>query len=156
MENDGVSSGSQRSGSGVRAERSSSSTQGFFAGKVGNERDGAAPKCRCGVYAIVYLSKTSKNPNRLFFGYPFFKIGGPHCKFLLWLDEHAAKFDKKESVKCEEGEDVNLHFATLNIDDRLGVLEDKVATMEKRKGMNMFLIVTGLVVGLISMWESRA
>ncbi|MED6109320.1 hypothetical protein PIB30_032315 [Stylosanthes scabra] len=83
MENDGVSSGSQRSGSGVRAERSSSSTQGFFATKVGNKRDGAAPKCRCGVYAILYLSKTSKNPNRLFFGCPFFKIGGPHCKFLL-------------------------------------------------------------------------
>ncbi|MED6167578.1 hypothetical protein PIB30_003955 [Stylosanthes scabra] len=124
MENDSVSSGSQRSGSGVRAERSSSSTQGFFAAKVGNERDGA--------------------------------IGGPHCKFLLWLDEHAAKFDKKESVKCEEGEDVNMHFATLNIVDRLRVLEDRVATMEKRKGMNMFLIVTGLVVGLILMWASRA
>ncbi|MED6190153.1 hypothetical protein PIB30_102902 [Stylosanthes scabra] len=145
MENDGVSSGSQRSGSGVRGERSSSSTQGFFAAKVGNERDGAAPKCRCGVYAILYLSKTSKNPNRLFFGCPFFK-----------LDEHAAKFDKKESVKCEEGEDVNLHFATLKIDDRLGVLEDRVAAMEKKKGMNMFLIVIGLVFGLISMWASRA
>ncbi|MED6130109.1 hypothetical protein PIB30_114825, partial [Stylosanthes scabra] len=67
------SCGSQRSGSGVRAERSSSSAQGFFVANVGSERDGAAPKCKCGVYAILYLSKTSNNPNRLFFGCPFFK-----------------------------------------------------------------------------------
>ncbi|MED6126387.1 hypothetical protein PIB30_077889 [Stylosanthes scabra] len=143
-------------GSGVRAERSSSSTQGFFAANVRNERDGAAPKCKCGVYAILYLSKTSNNPNRLFFGCPFFKIGGTHCNFFLWLDRHVAKFGKKEGVKCEEGvEDVNMHFAMLNLDDRLGVLEDKLAAMEKRKGINTFLIVMGLFIGLISIGASR-
>ncbi|MED6128879.1 hypothetical protein PIB30_102394 [Stylosanthes scabra] len=77
MEIDGVSSGSHRSGSGRRGERSSSSTQGFFAAKVGNERDGAAPKCNCGVYVVLYLSKTTNNSNRLFFGCPFFKLFSP-------------------------------------------------------------------------------
>ncbi|MED6191199.1 hypothetical protein PIB30_113806, partial [Stylosanthes scabra] len=73
MENDGVSSGSRRSSSALRGETSSAPIPGFFAANVGNERDEAAPRCKCGVYAILYLSKTSNNPNRLFFGCPFFK-----------------------------------------------------------------------------------
>ncbi|MED6213690.1 hypothetical protein PIB30_095746 [Stylosanthes scabra] len=147
MENDGVSSGSRRSGSGMR---------GCFAAKDGNERDGAAPKCKCGVYAILYLSKASNNPNLLFFGCPFFKIRSPHCNFFLWLDQHAAKFGKKKGVKCEEDEeDVNEHFAKLNVDDRLGDLEDRVAAIEKKKIINAFLIVMGLIIALLSAWANR-
>ncbi|MED6227435.1 hypothetical protein PIB30_113506, partial [Stylosanthes scabra] len=86
----------------------------------------------------------------------YLQIGGTHCDFFLWLDRHVAKFGRKEGVKCEEGaEDVNMHFATLNVDDRLGALEDKLAAMEKRKGINTFLIVMGLLIGLISIGASR-
>ncbi|MED6155855.1 hypothetical protein PIB30_009329 [Stylosanthes scabra] len=72
MESDGGSSASRRSAGGGRGQRSSSEIQGFMTA-VGNERDGVAPKCDCGVYAVLYLSRTSNNPNRLFFGCPFYK-----------------------------------------------------------------------------------
>ncbi|MED6130102.1 hypothetical protein PIB30_114705, partial [Stylosanthes scabra] len=64
---------SKQGGGGWREDRSSGSTQGFFATRVTGDREGAAPKCFCDVYAILYLSKTQSNPNRLFFGCPFFK-----------------------------------------------------------------------------------
>ncbi|MED6226279.1 hypothetical protein PIB30_102033 [Stylosanthes scabra] len=114
MEIDGVSFGSRRSGSGRRDKRSSPSTQGFFVAKVRNERDGTAPKCNCGIYAVLYLSKTTNNPNRLFFG-PFFKFG------------------KTEDFKGGEDEDVNEHFANMKLDIRLGDLEERVSAIEKKK-----------------------
>ncbi|MED6203336.1 hypothetical protein PIB30_114541, partial [Stylosanthes scabra] len=130
---DGVSSGSRRSGSGRRGERSSASTQGFFDAKVGNERDGAASKCNCGVYAVLYLSKTANNPNRLFFGCPFFKIRHNHCKFFLWLDRHLTKFGKTENLMGEEDEDVNGHFEKMKLENRLGDLEERVTAIERKK-----------------------
>ncbi|MED6188237.1 hypothetical protein PIB30_084122, partial [Stylosanthes scabra] len=72
MESEGGSSAARRSAGGGKGERSSS-TQGFFVAKVGDERDGAARKCHCSVYAMLYLSRTANNPNKLFFGCPFFK-----------------------------------------------------------------------------------
>ncbi|MED6149398.1 hypothetical protein PIB30_061979 [Stylosanthes scabra] len=151
MENDGASSGSQRSGSAMRADRSASSAQGYVAAKGGNEQDGATPQCYCSVYAILYLSKTSNNPNHCSLG-----IGGPHCSFFLWLDIHVAKFNRKEAVKCEEvEEDVNEHFSRLKVDNRLGDLEDRIAAIEKKKGINMFIIVMGVAVVAISIWAGR-
>ncbi|QHO16017.1 hypothetical protein DS421_10g299950 [Arachis hypogaea] len=32
-----------------------------------------APKCNCGIHAILFMSSTQLNPNRLFFGCPYFK-----------------------------------------------------------------------------------
>ncbi|MED6197865.1 hypothetical protein PIB30_060802 [Stylosanthes scabra] len=157
MENDGVSSGSRRSGSALRCDRSSSSIQGFLTAKVVNERDGAASKCKCGAYAILYLSKTSNNPNRLFFGYLFFKIQYAQGNFFLWLDRHVAIFGKNEGPPVNAGEDeddVNIHFAKLNVDNRLANLEDRVAAIEKKKTMNMFLIGIG-VVFFLCMYVSR-
>ncbi|MED6170795.1 hypothetical protein PIB30_034596 [Stylosanthes scabra] len=70
MESDGAASSRRRSGGGVRSEHSSS-TQGVYVPRVGEDREGVAPKCHCGVYAIPYLSRTESNPNRMFFGCPF-------------------------------------------------------------------------------------
>ncbi|MED6191349.1 hypothetical protein PIB30_115514, partial [Stylosanthes scabra] len=44
MESEGVSSGSARSASGGRSRRSSS-TYGVYAANVGDDKDGANPKC---------------------------------------------------------------------------------------------------------------
>ncbi|MED6142835.1 hypothetical protein PIB30_001035 [Stylosanthes scabra] len=91
MESGGVSSGSRGSASGAvgRSERSSSSTQGVFLPDGVEDSDGVAPKCHCGVYAVLYMLRTSSNPNRLFFGCPFFKKAEfPHCRFFRWLDRH--------------------------------------------------------------------
>ncbi|MED6107672.1 hypothetical protein PIB30_016291 [Stylosanthes scabra] len=102
---------------------------------IGNERDGAAPKCKCRVYAMLYLSKTSNNPNWLFFGYPFFK---------------------NERVKSgEDEEDVDEHFANLKLDNMLGDLEERVAAIKKKKSINMYLIVLGLIIVVLSICLGR-
>ncbi|MED6190183.1 hypothetical protein PIB30_103198, partial [Stylosanthes scabra] len=73
MESDGAASSRRPSGGGgVRSEHLSS-TQGVYVPRVGEDREGVAPKCHCRVYAIPYLSRIESNPNRMFFGCPFFK-----------------------------------------------------------------------------------
>ncbi|RYR58719.1 hypothetical protein Ahy_A05g024606 [Arachis hypogaea] len=69
MASDGVSSWSRRSG-GVEREEQFAEGSGPK-GKDG--KDGVAPKCFCGEHAILFMSKTSSNPNRLFFDCPFYK-----------------------------------------------------------------------------------
>ncbi|MED6151340.1 hypothetical protein PIB30_081548, partial [Stylosanthes scabra] len=32
-----------------------------------------APECNCGTFAILFMSSTLGNPNRLFYGCPYFK-----------------------------------------------------------------------------------
>ncbi|MED6168803.1 hypothetical protein PIB30_014925 [Stylosanthes scabra] len=133
MEGDGVSSGSGRSGGDARGERSSLSMQGFFTAQVGHESDGATPKCHCGVYAVLYLLKTTANSNRPFFGCSFFKVRLHHCKIFLWLDRHTAKFGRFGDVKGgKEDDDVNEHFGRMNIENRVANLEKKVAAIEKK------------------------
>ncbi|MED6220607.1 hypothetical protein PIB30_046369 [Stylosanthes scabra] len=129
MESEGVSSGSARSASGGRSRRSSL-TQGVYAAKVGDDKDGANPKCMCGVYAVLYMSKTANNPNRLFFGCPFFKKNGP------------GKLAKEE-------QDVTEHFARFAVDNRVAELENRVAKLEEKRHMNpMFFL--GLLVGFFA------
>ncbi|MED6154323.1 hypothetical protein PIB30_111260, partial [Stylosanthes scabra] len=86
-------------------------------------------------------------------------IKTPHCNFFLWLDRHAAKFSKYEGPTMNSGEheeDVNDHFTRLNVDNRLGNLEDRVAAVEKKKSMNMVLIGMGVIVYVLSICLSRA
>ncbi|MED6208119.1 hypothetical protein PIB30_042144 [Stylosanthes scabra] len=132
MESDGNSSASRRVGGGERDERSSSETQCFFSAKVGHERDGAAPKCHCGVY--------------FFFGCPFFKIRLSHCKFFLWLDQHSAKFGRMAKIPGlkEEEVDADEHFGRLKI-------ENRVADLEKTG----WLVCVCFIVGLIAVYVSN-
>ncbi|MED6159577.1 hypothetical protein PIB30_043524 [Stylosanthes scabra] len=140
MESDGGSSASRRSGDGGRRERSSSKTQGFFSAKVGHERDRAAPKCHCGVYVVLCLSKTSKNPNRLFFRCPFFK--------------YASKFGSMAEMTGpkEEEVDVDEHFGRLKIENRVTDLEERVASIEKKSNMKIWLVSLCFIVGLMAVY----
>ncbi|MED6181904.1 hypothetical protein PIB30_023746 [Stylosanthes scabra] len=52
-----------------------------------------SPECNCGSYAILFMSSTLRNPNRLFYECPYFKTPAPHCKFFKWLDEYVASCD---------------------------------------------------------------
>ncbi|MED6210146.1 hypothetical protein PIB30_061427, partial [Stylosanthes scabra] len=116
-----------------RSERSSS-TQGVYLSTPGEERDGIASKCSCGVYAILYLSKTSMNPNRLFFGCPFFRGGLPHCKFFMWLDRYTLKLGNDVARKgVEPGAVVAEHFARMEFECRVSELEKRVGCLEQRK-----------------------
>ncbi|MED6163690.1 hypothetical protein PIB30_082471 [Stylosanthes scabra] len=146
MNCEGASSGSRRSAGGVggRSERSSSSTQGvFMPNGVDEDRDGVAPKCCCGVYAVLYMSKTANNPNRLFFGCPFFKKARlPHCKFFLWLDRHTEQLGKTGAIAyAEETEDEDKHLAMIEVQNRIAGLEKRVAAMERKIKPNLWAIV---------------
>ncbi|RYR52532.1 hypothetical protein Ahy_A06g027436 [Arachis hypogaea] len=56
----------------------------------GNDgKEGVSPGCFCGENAILFMSRTSSNPNRLFLGCPFYKTTMLQV-FFLWLDEHVA------------------------------------------------------------------
>ncbi|RYR04247.1 hypothetical protein Ahy_B06g083885 [Arachis hypogaea] len=57
----------------------------------GCSRVAIAPKCYCGVYAIMYKSRTTSNPNRVFLGCPLFKAKEPYCRYFVWMDEHLKK-----------------------------------------------------------------
>ncbi|MED6156044.1 hypothetical protein PIB30_010965 [Stylosanthes scabra] len=157
MESEGMSSGPRGSADGVqgRSERSSSSTQGVFLSKGVKDRDGVAPKCHCGVYAVLYMSKTANNPNRLFFGCPFFKARLPHCKFFCWLDRHTKQLEKIGNVKCaEDNEDVDQHLAIVGVETRVTKLEERVIAMEMRNKPNLWLIlcVFVLVASVYAVW----
>ncbi|MED6120266.1 hypothetical protein PIB30_019249 [Stylosanthes scabra] len=78
MHSEGVSSVSKRSAGGVSGRSERSSTQGVFVPNGVEDRAGVAPKCHCGVYAVLYMSRTTNNPNRLFFGCPFFRATQQH------------------------------------------------------------------------------
>ncbi|GAU34559.1 hypothetical protein TSUD_29050 [Trifolium subterraneum] len=47
----------------------------------------ATPTCKCGKKCILYISKTSKNPNTHFFRCPYFKQQRPHCNFIVQKDK---------------------------------------------------------------------
>ncbi|MED6143741.1 hypothetical protein PIB30_008688 [Stylosanthes scabra] len=157
MESQGVSSGSRRSAGGVdgRAERSSSSTQGVFLASEGDNKDGVAPKYRCGVYAILYMARTARNPNRLFFGCPFFKKASvAHCKYFVWLDRHIEKLGiSGEQKRAEKSEDIDENFAMLGVENRITKLEDRLAVMERRNKPRSLLIL-GLLVWVVSLFAA--
>ncbi|MED6191627.1 hypothetical protein PIB30_001905 [Stylosanthes scabra] len=149
MESEWVCSGGRRSagGGGGRSDRSSSSTQGVFAASMGDDRYGVAPIYHCGVYAILYLSKTAKNPDRLFFGCPFFKKAEiRHCK-------HIDQLRRDGIVKCQEDiEDVDEDFAMLEVENRVTELEDRLAAMEKKKKNPICWIIVGLLALILAMY----
>ncbi|MED6208525.1 hypothetical protein PIB30_045925 [Stylosanthes scabra] len=103
MKSDKISSRSRPSAGGGRSERSSS-TQGVFAAKVRDDSDGANPKCKCGVYDILYLSRTATNSNKLFFGCSFFK--------------YTEKLKKNGKVDfAEKKEDASEHFSKIGMEN---------------------------------------
>ncbi|MED6184946.1 hypothetical protein PIB30_052379 [Stylosanthes scabra] len=152
----GASSESKRDGGAAWSEQSSG-TQGCFLGKSDEERDGlVAPKCYYGVYAILYKSKTSSNSNRLFFDCPFFKVSNPHCKYFLWLDKHTVKLGVDvPSRSVDVAEDANNHFSRIQLEKKVTELERRVAAMEKKKDSNLWLILVGLIVGLLAVYVNQ-
>ncbi|MED6123972.1 hypothetical protein PIB30_054605 [Stylosanthes scabra] len=56
------------------------------------------------------------------------------CSLAALSSRHASKFDNFAGVKAvEEDEDVNAHFSRLDMESRLAYLEDRVASIEKKK-----------------------
>ncbi|KAL4305962.1 hypothetical protein AHAS_Ahas16G0130700 [Arachis hypogaea] len=51
-------------------------------------------ECNCGIYAILFMSGTDINPNRLFFRCSYFKTPTLHYKYFCWLNDYVASFNE--------------------------------------------------------------
>ncbi|MED6184630.1 hypothetical protein PIB30_049320 [Stylosanthes scabra] len=157
MESEGGSSKSRKSVGGSVA-MSSESTQGVFDSRCRDDRDGVASKCYYSGYAILYRSRTRNNPNRFFFGCPFFRQDNfPYCSFFMWLDKHCAQLGVLKPVKDGDGaEAVNDHFAVIKVDDRVALLEKRVATVEKISNVNWWIVMANIIALLVVVYVIRS
>ncbi|MED6161124.1 hypothetical protein PIB30_057791 [Stylosanthes scabra] len=153
MESEGGCSRSKNSIGGCASENTGSSYAPLDS-KCRDDRDGVAPKCHCGVYAILYRSRTRKNPNRLFLGCPFFKQGKLYCSFFEWLDKHCMKLGvSKDGKNGDDADEVNDQFAVIKVDARVAVLENRVQTLtDKIRNVNRLIVVAGIVAMLVAVY----
>ncbi|XP_057755586.1 uncharacterized protein LOC130974747 [Arachis stenosperma] len=116
--------------------------------EAGDEKDDITLMCRCGVYAVLYKSRTPTNPNQLFLGCPFFKLkNSSHYKFFVWIDDHVAKIGTREkSITDNEVDDLEQCLCKNKVEQRLVKLEKKLACLEREKKSNLWIIVVCLVV----------
>ncbi|RYR33507.1 hypothetical protein Ahy_A10g048119 [Arachis hypogaea] len=89
MTSDGVLSSSRRSGGVGREEQF---TEGL--GPKGKDgKDGISLKCFCEEHATSSCRRRTETLTDYFSDVRFIRyMRQPHCKFLLWLDEHIARF----------------------------------------------------------------
>ncbi|XP_015962338.1 uncharacterized protein At4g04775-like [Arachis duranensis] len=134
----------------------------------GCDRDGVAPKCFCGVYAILYKSRIASNPNRMFLGCPFFKVKERCCRYFVCLDEHlkkirAMEFEALGAVDDVGGVDIEDHVVqslglekkiqllrSQELEKKMKELERKLLCMEKEKRMSMWHIALISVVFVVA------
>ncbi|XP_057739908.1 uncharacterized protein At4g04775-like [Arachis stenosperma] len=92
------------------------------------------PKCNCGIHAILFMSSTQLNSNRLFFGCPYFKIVETHCKYFAWLDEYVALFEEEQisdhSLHGRNPKQNQLLDAAVSMEEKVSKLEDRVSGLE--------------------------
>ncbi|XP_016199167.1 uncharacterized protein LOC107640131 [Arachis ipaensis] len=115
--------------------------------EAAEKKDKIAPTCKYGVYAILYKSRTMTNPNRLFFGCPFFKLKNPsHCKFFLWLDDHVSTIRVLEKFVTEnEVDDLKVYLGKKVVEQKLVDLEKKVLHLERKKNVNLYLVILAVI-----------
>ncbi|RYR09763.1 hypothetical protein Ahy_B05g078170 [Arachis hypogaea] len=125
----------------------------------GCSRVAIAPKCYCGIYAIMYKSRTTSNPNRVFLGCPLFKAKEPYCRYFVWLDEHLKKIRAVEPEALgamDEAEGVAVEEQLLgnqDIEKKIEELERKLLSIESKKKKKLSLwhiTVIGVVVVVVS------
>ncbi|MED6218542.1 hypothetical protein PIB30_027468 [Stylosanthes scabra] len=92
-----------------------------------------APKCNCGTFAILFMSSTLGNPNRLFYGCPYSKTFAPHFKYFAWLDEYVAGCDQEVSKPVFQGGGKQIEgkqSGSAQFDLKVRQLEDRVVGLE--------------------------
>ncbi|MED6157644.1 hypothetical protein PIB30_025081 [Stylosanthes scabra] len=94
-----------------------------------------APECNCGAFAILFMSSTLGNPNRPFYGCPYFKTPAPHCKFFAWLDEYVASSDQEVNKTALYGRGKRMEgqqTGSAEFDVKVKELEDRVVGLEMK------------------------
>ncbi|QHO26674.1 uncharacterized protein DS421_7g201600 [Arachis hypogaea] len=93
-----------------------------------------APKCNCGIHAILFISSTKSNPKRLFFGCPNFKIAQGGCKYFQWLDEYVSLIEEEQindgNPYARNRKQNNFLDADVWMEEKLTKLEDRVSGLE--------------------------
>ncbi|MED6177938.1 hypothetical protein PIB30_102872 [Stylosanthes scabra] len=93
-----------------------------------------AREFNCGAYAILFMSSTLGNPNRLFYGCPYFKTPALHCKYFAWLDEYVASCDEEVTKHAIHGRgkqiDTQQQTDSAQFERIVGELEDRVIGLE--------------------------
>ncbi|KAK7276028.1 hypothetical protein RIF29_17159 [Crotalaria pallida] len=108
------------------------------------------PSCECRrkSKAVVYTSKTSKNPYRTFYGCRYYKEGKTHCKYFKWVDEHI----DERLAELEEGKQ-NLEMDTKVIEVMMKDMQEKMKEImgwkKKMKVMIGFMIVI-VIIAMVS------
>ncbi|RYR49452.1 hypothetical protein Ahy_A07g035955 [Arachis hypogaea] len=140
MASEGVSSSWRRGGGPV----ASSSRP-----KEKDSKHGVSPKCFCGENAVLFMSKTRSNPDRLFLGCPFYKARQPYCKFFVWLDEHIAGLGLTATKYMGEKESVDVedYHRQQDMEMRISCLEKRILALEmKRKPIRWCICVIVIVL----------
>ncbi|CAI8602616.1 unnamed protein product [Vicia faba] len=97
-----------------------------------------APTCKCGKKCILYISKTSKNPNTPIFRCPYFKQHNrPHCNYFMQKD----KFIESQTTM------VGLQSKATMIE----LLEAKINEMEKDVKVMKFKIENDIEAKIIQL-----
>ncbi|RYR74769.1 hypothetical protein Ahy_A02g009490 [Arachis hypogaea] len=124
-----------RGGDGERHERTVGNAIPYSV-QVGNEKDGVALKCFCGVCVIFYMSKTNTNSNRLFFGCPFFKVKQPHYKFFVWVNDHIGRIGRIELTRKlgdNQSFDVEEYFIKKEPENIVVDLKQRIIYLKNKK-----------------------
>ncbi|XP_020965194.1 uncharacterized protein At4g04775-like [Arachis ipaensis] len=93
-----------------------------------------SPKCYCGSHAILFMSGTENNPDRLFFRCPYFKTIEVHCSFFAWLDDYVASFNEYAGKTMSKGvllqKQNPFEGESDAMDDKVKKLEDRLIGLE--------------------------
>ncbi|RYR01940.1 uncharacterized protein At4g04775-like [Arachis ipaensis] len=136
--------------------RVDSGSTGFLRGQL---RRGEHPKCKCNTYAVISRSRTTENPNRLFFGCPHFKEKQGYCNFFVWFDEifgclvddvvESSRLASMETCKGEEfGAGLNY-----TLEERVKQLEEMLIKRNedssKIKKDSVFRLFSSVIMGAL-------
>ncbi|RYQ89438.1 hypothetical protein Ahy_B09g096087 [Arachis hypogaea] len=120
-------------------------------------KEGVSPRCFCGENAILFMSRTSSNLNRLFLGCPFYKVRQPCCKFFLWLDEHVAGLGV--GVTRYLGKEGILHgeepLRMKEMENKMLLLEKRIEALEVKKNQNGWIICVLFVILIFALFSCK-
>ncbi|RYR74391.1 hypothetical protein Ahy_A02g009086 [Arachis hypogaea] len=99
-----VGSGERCASSNLRADDSWSYSMNSNESIVGRRKKRwVSQKFSCGSDAVLFMSGTKSNLNRLFLWCPKFKTAEGCCSFFVWLDDYVSSFNEYFSKKISKG-----------------------------------------------------
>ncbi|KAL4301437.1 hypothetical protein AHAS_Ahas17G0300800 [Arachis hypogaea] len=91
-----------------------------------------SPKCYCGFDAVLFMSGTKSNPDRLFLHFPKFKTAEGCYSFFVWLDDYVSSFNEHVSKTTSKGVLPQNQHQFEGLSD---AVDDKVEELEIRTTM---------------------